>query len=161
MNTNDLKRMFSISEMLLNMNLDGITHEDALVQPAPKGNCMNWVVGHILASREHLFQILSLDPFWSEPEKSLYGRGSSPIRNSEGAVHLDKLNELFKLSQKQLQDRLGSMTAEDLATPLPEPHEILGRTVGDAADFLQWHESYHQGQIGTLRGLAGKDGAMG
>jgi len=37
----------------------------------------------------------------------------------------------------------------------------LTGSVGDALIRLHYHEGYHNGQIGLLRRIAGKDGAIG
>lgn len=33
---------------ILRLNVAGLTHEESLIQPRPGGNCLNWVMGHLL-----------------------------------------------------------------------------------------------------------------
>jgi uncharacterized damage-inducible protein DinB len=160
MNGRDLARLFTASAMALEMNLKDLSHEDTLLQPPGGGNCMNWVIGHVLATRSQLFVMLGLEPFWSEDQTRVYERGSRPLTEPQQALPLDELRAKFRESQEVLLARLPEVTPAELETPLPEPGEILGDTVGSAADFLQWHEGYHMGQIGTLRRLAGRDGVI-
>lgn len=46
-----LKLLYGFNYMALQRNTAGLSHEDSLVQPQPAGNCLNWVLGHILAHR--------------------------------------------------------------------------------------------------------------
>ena len=43
---------------VLRVNLDGITHEESLHQPSPAGNCLNWILGHLVASYDNLLKVL-------------------------------------------------------------------------------------------------------
>ena len=50
----DLKYLYSRSLMALELNLEGITHAESLIAPAPAGNCVNWVlVASERVSRAH------------------------------------------------------------------------------------------------------------
>ena len=33
---------------VVQLNVDGLTQSDSLIQPSPAGNCLNWVAGHLL-----------------------------------------------------------------------------------------------------------------
>ena len=37
-----------IANTVVKRNLEGLTHEESLVQPQPGGNCLNWIVGHLV-----------------------------------------------------------------------------------------------------------------
>jgi hypothetical protein len=54
------------------------------------------------------------------------------------------------------------MTDEELAANVPEEFNRppLAGSIGDALSRLNFHESYHAGQIGLLRRIAGKEGAI-
>ena len=47
-------------------NLAGLTHEDSLVQPRPGGNCLNWVLGHLLTVYDGTLPLLSQEPVMGE-----------------------------------------------------------------------------------------------
>ena len=49
----ELTRLFTVNHYALHKNLDGVTPEEALEQPVA-GNCLNWIVGHIVANRNHV-----------------------------------------------------------------------------------------------------------
>ena len=53
MTGNDLAKMYEFSYGAINRNLDGLSHEESLVIPEPGGNCLNWVLGHIVIGPQH------------------------------------------------------------------------------------------------------------
>src|SRR5208337_2223008 len=65
-------------------------------------------------------------------------------------------------SQQQLIAALAAISEETLSLPVPEAlrRPPLTGTVGEALARLAFHEGYHNGQIGLLRRLAGKPGAI-
>ncbi len=65
-------------------------------------------------------------------------------------------------SQQQLIPGLAAMSDEALASSFPEQYNRppLTGSIGDAFTRLHYHESYHNGQIGLLRRIAGKEGAI-
>lgn len=51
---------------------------------------MNWVLGHLLVSRDEALRLLDEEPEWDERSKVPYRRGSDPLRADE-AVSVDTL----------------------------------------------------------------------
>jgi len=142
-----LTRQFTYNYEVLKMNTDGLSDEDALAQPTNGGNSLNWVLGHIIATRDDILKILDQEPLWDEQTVSLYKRGSFPISNLAEVVSLNRLLENFESSQQHLISALEGMDTTDK------------RTVEKLAG-LSFHESYHVGQTGLLRRIAGKDGVI-
>lgn len=142
----------------LKMNLDGVTHEESLSQPQPAGNCLNWVVGHILANRAGMLKLVGREPAWSEEETEPYKRGSEPITDTNQATHLDRMIDLLEVSQERLLAGLAETSSEDLQAPAPGGKE--GQTVETVLALLVFHEAYHVGETGILRRLLGRAGAI-
>ena len=47
-----------------------LTQDDSLFQPPGGGNCANWLVGHVVTSRNQMLEMLGRPPIWgrmSEP----------------------------------------------------------------------------------------------
>lgn len=40
------------------MQTDGVTHKESPIQPQPAGNCLNWVVGHLVAVYNNALPVL-------------------------------------------------------------------------------------------------------
>jgi len=155
MNPGDLQRLFGISHQALHVNIEGVTHEESLRQPRPAGNCLNWTVGHIVASRNGVLHAMGHDLTWSAEEAARYKRGSAPITAPGEAKPFEKLVQDLDRSQERIQSGLGALTEADLAKPYSDK-----QTVGEWIAFLHFHEAYHVGQTGLLRRIVGKEGAI-
>jgi uncharacterized damage-inducible protein DinB len=133
----------------------GLSHSDSLIQPSVRGNCLNWVLGHIAVHRDFMLEALCLDKVLDDAAQARYDRGSEPILGEDdGVLTLDALMEAIKEAQRRLALALGLATAVELnqIAPGSEPS-----TAAEHVTFLYWHESYHVGQTELLRQLAGTD----
>lgn len=157
MTSADLIRMYSINHGALHQNLAGLSHEDSLVQPEA-GNCLNWVLAHIVSSRNGMFAVMGREPYWPADVAARYARGSSPVSGPSDARPFDSLVQDFDRSQERLLADLGSMSEADLQRSFDRGGRQM--TVAEWLSFLHFHEAYHIGQTGILRRLAGKEGAI-
>jgi len=48
----DLAEAFGLNLRVLKMQAAGLSHQDSLLQPPFRGNCLNWVLGHIAANHD-------------------------------------------------------------------------------------------------------------
>lgn len=142
----------------LKMNLESLTHEESLVQPQPAGNCLNWIVGHILANRAGILGLLGQDPVWNEEEAAPYLRGSEPLTDPAIAKNLDEMVALLETAQDSILAGLSEISEESLQAPAPSGKE--GETVETGLAGLVFHEAYHVGETGVLRRLLGHEGAI-
>lgn len=134
----------------------GLSHADSLLQLPFRGNCLNWVLGHMVANRNTMLRFLGEEAILSEPQAERYGYGSEPVcGDADDILTLEQLLAALEQGQSDLAARLETITAEELAR---EVQSFLGTTtLGQLIFFLFWHESYHAGQPEYLRQLAGKD----
>ena len=154
MSAQSLQKLFDVNQYALNVNVEGLSHEESLLQPAGGGNCLNWVVGHIVANRNHVLGLLGEAPIWPEADYERFKRGSAPVRDAGGARPLAKTLEDFARSQERIRAGLNRVGDAGLAAKAGE------ETVGEKLAFLHFHEAYHIGQAALLRRMAGKDGAI-
>jgi hypothetical protein len=147
--------MFEINREALGLNVAGITDEEALVQPRPDANCINWIVGHIVSSRSGILKLLGEEQVWPPEMTERYKRGSAPVRGSAEGKPLSVLLSDLDRSQERI---LRGIAALD-ESRWEEPQPTFG-TLRRALFFLQFHEAYHVGQTGVLRRLIGKEGAI-
>ena len=143
---------FTRNYHVIHRQIDGLTHEDSLRQPPFRGNCLNWVLGHIVASRNGALAALGETPIWDEAEAEPYTRESDPIVDDDQAYPLEKIVADLNQSQERLQAALERVPLEALAAQFDDE-----RTVGERLAFLYWHETIHTGQTEFLRQLAGKN----
>jgi uncharacterized damage-inducible protein DinB len=141
-------------------NINGITHEDSVKQPQPAGNCLNWVLGHIMGARNSILSLLGEKPMWEEGIAAPYQRHGEALTDSSKAVPWDKLVGDFKESQEILLGALPKLTPERLAEKAPfSPTNNPNETIGSLLATFAFHEAYHAGQTGVLRRIAGKPAA--
>ena len=154
MDAESLVMLFEYNYRALRANISGLSHEDSLIQPHPGGNCLNWVLGHIVATRNETLRLLGEGPIWNEEEAAPYRRGANPITDDVGALFLEKIVADLDRSQELITAGLRAISKEGLAASAGES------TVSESLAGLQFHEAYHAGQTGLLRRLAGKEGAI-
>ena len=101
-------------------------------------------------------------------------RASLEIRKSSSVNHpstaqgvgeaksWDTLVEQFRALRKPIEEGLEAITDEALAAEAPfSPTDNPDETIGSLLAGLSFHEAYHAGQIGLLRRIVGKQGAIG
>jgi len=150
-----LSNLFETNVYAIRVNVEGITDAEALLQPHPAGNCMNWVMGHILSSREGALKLFGEEPALPPDTAARYKRGSSPIAGSGDGIPMSDLLARLAVSQERLLRGIENAPA----AKWDEERADFG-TVRRALYFLQFHEAYHAGQLAILRRLAGKKGAI-
>ena len=153
-----LKQSFALTHRIIKLQTDGLSHEDSILQPPFRANCLNWVLGHIIVGRETALKHLGQAPVWDETQGSRYVTGSEPITSPEIALPLETLLSSLDRSQQRILAALEQTAPEHLAAPV----ESRGseRPLGQVLAGLHWHETYHTGQLELLRQLAGKDDAI-
>ena len=154
-----------VSHGMIRINLDGVSHEDSLRTAGENGNCINWILGHIVTYRGRVVEKLGGSQFLSSDEVDLYSRGSAGISAmTNGVADLSKLSSLLEESMKSLRDLIREMTAEQLAESVGAesfPVPVKDTSLGAWLNFMQLHEAYHAGQIGIVRRALGKKGKIG
>jgi len=154
--TGPLVIVYRFTHASLERNLEGVTDEEALVPASPGGNCANWIVGHLLWSRDGVHTLLGLDRAWpaTMAPSDAYRRGSTGFA-TDRAIPLGELRDALGRSQAVVLAALEQVTADRL---LERATETM--TVGERLAFLGFHEGYHVGQVGALRRALGKPGAI-
>ncbi len=157
-----IAQLYQFTHAVLTQNCRDISHEESLRAPAPSGNCLNWVLGHILSTRTPILRLAGQEPIWTAEEAAPYKRGSSPLapnRTVEARPFESLLADLDR-SQERLLAGLNSLTEAQLAADgLPEVPGGL-QPVGNQLAIFNFHEAYHAGQTGLLRRIIGKAGAI-
>src|SRR5262245_47374557 len=104
-----LAAQFELTHRTAHVNLNGVTHEESLVHPAPAGNCMNWVAGHIVATRNLLLHVLGEPPIWPADTARPYERGAASPLRAEGAQRLEDILAALDRSQPLVVERLRAL----------------------------------------------------
>ena len=159
MNIKSLAELYEYNNFVINANTDGVTNDESLQQPQPAGNCVNWVLGHIVRFRNDVLRHAGGEPVMPADVGSRYDNGSAPITRAADAMAFDKLLAYYRESHERLKARFEVISFERLAQDAGDP-DAPGKTVGDMLAGLMFHEAYHAGQLGLLRRAIGKEGAL-
>lgn len=147
----NLIKSFGRNVWIVEKQTAGLSHADGLLRPPFRGNSLNWVLGHVVVSRQSALKRLGVTAeLLSEEEVVLYRRGAEPLGEGDQAAPLEKLVSGMRQSQEQLVEAL---EAADLNQVIDQD----GNTLRENIQTICWHETYHVGQLELLRQLAGTD----
>ena len=157
-----LRQQVSMAHHVVRLNVEGLTQEETLLKPSGGGNCMNWVVGHLLAIYDVTLPALGQKPVLAPAIQKRYDRGSAPLRDGTEAVQIGELMTAWDESTRRVDAGLASLDADALGSPAPfSPGNDPKETLGTLLTTILWHQAYHVGQTGILRRVAGKKGTIG
>ena len=151
----EFSKLMTIELDMLQKQTSGLSHADSLLQPQPGGNCLNWIMGHLLVNLVDILNVLGAGPPAVQPDLSHYGYGSEPVRcDAPGVIELQDLVETYALLTNAITDQLTLMTAADFDEVIDFWQGKSRR--GYVAFFYFFHNPYHIGQLEQLRHLAGR-----
>jgi hypothetical protein len=154
-NKNDLSNLLEEIYGLMLKQVDGLSHADSLIQPQPGGNCLNWVMGHLVDNLADILEFLGGKRPTDLPDLSHYGFGSEPVLgDGPGVQKLEVLIDTYTQLNAQVVNRLAEMDASDFDEEI-DYFRGKGRR-GYVVFFFFYHHSYHIGQLEQLRNLAGR-----
>jgi uncharacterized damage-inducible protein DinB len=149
---------FGVGAFVLQRNLVGVTNEESLRAPKPGGNTMNWIVGHVVRTRNQALGLLGEKPLFDDADFETYGAGSSQTPTT---IPLDELKRRFDALGPTLDGALKRSSPQQLSATAPfSPTGNPNETVGTLLARIAFHEAYHLGQTGLSRRLLGKPGAL-
>lgn len=146
MNNFELVIIFSSAHAVVNITLKGISHEDSLMAPPSGGNSINWVLGHIVFHRDKTRALLGMDENYAGKMEQ-YARGSAQLDPKDAM----QLSELLKMYNDDHNGLIEKLKVTDLTGNEEQWKNVT---------TLAFHESYHTGQLGVLRRVIGKEGAI-
>jgi uncharacterized damage-inducible protein DinB len=156
-----MRRQAGLVEWVVDKNLDGIDNADSLETPRPAGNCINWVLGHLLSVYEASLPALGQEPVMAEGALARYVRGSRPLSDPQEALPFDDLRAAWSKAVSRFAAGLEDLTSEAMDRPAPfSPGNDPDETVGSLLLTVLFHQTYHAGQLGLLRRLVDKPGAI-
>ncbi|PWT91606.1 MAG: DinB family protein [Blastocatellia bacterium] len=150
-----------VTNTVVHVNLADITHDESLVRPSPAGNCLNWVLGHLSCIYNNVLPLLGESPVPEQEALRRYDRGSAPITSPADAMKISDLIRVWDESVKRLDAGLAKLTSEKLDQRVPNsPTNNPNETVRSLLSTIAFHQAYHAGQLGVLRRIAGRPGAI-
>jgi len=154
-NQKDLAKAFARNANIVKSQAKDLTHEESLIQPPFRGNCLNWVLGHLIANHDDILETLG-EPRLFEGQLDRYKRESEPLTHEDkGTIRFEELVEWFERGQVKITECLDHADEAQLSREV-----ISGErksTVGQRVFFSYFHETYHVGQTEMFRQLTGKN----
>lgn len=155
-----LQAQAQLQTRLVHMHLDDITHAESCIAPVG-GNSANWVLGHLIVSRDEIIGMLGGTRSQSAAMQARYGAGSQAI--AAPADDVTDLNTLINLWDEQAPQFYAQLLA---ATPELYAQEVTRRDGSKTtlstriAFYLLFHEAFHLGQLEYARHAAGKHSGL-
>lgn len=147
----ELIRSYESNTWLIHRLMDDVTHRESMMRPPFPANNANWVLGHMLSSRHVALLTLGEPPFMPDEVKAVYESGSPMLTDPARARDFRLLIEDVNASNDALAAALERASAAQLNTVVDTPfgrQQVWERIAG-----LQWHETFHLGQLDALKTL--------
>ncbi|HSM70230.1 MAG TPA: DinB family protein [Anaerolineales bacterium] len=147
-----LIRDYEFNAMLVHRLVDGLTHEETLIQLPIEVNCLNWVLGHIVTNRSHALEVVGADHAWQEDVRRLYHTGTENITPEGESMQVHALLRYLDESVELLKTALENASEEYLSENFTN---YRGEKTREAhLGGFHWHETYHIGQLEIFKALA-------
>lgn len=145
----ELRTLFGFNETTMKLNISEITQLESLRYPVNGGNCINWILGHIILSRDLILEITGNKKLSTDAIQKKYRKGSVIFIEIENAEEISDLLNRFNESQEIL---MKTLLKKDFRDDKETNENLTG---------LGFHEAYHLGQIGILRRMTGRKSLIG
>lgn len=146
----ELRDSFGTTYWLIGKFAAGMTHAESSALPSFRTNSFNWVLGHIVTSRNRVLALLGEEAALNADEVALYRTGSERV-TLDTAVPLERLLAALHISQERILAGLAAITPGELSAVIDAER---GTTIAASIAGLHWHETYHTGQLEILRQVA-------
>ena len=153
---NELAKGYGVNLRIVQLQTEGLSHEDSLVQTQFNINSLNWVLGHIAVNRDNVLMLLGEEPLLGESETDRYKRGSEPVQEEGNAVlSLSELLDVLQRGQEKIETSLSSLLPANFEKEIMVGSRTM--TLGSRLFGFYFHDTYHTGQTDLLRQVAGKN----
>jgi len=150
-----LAKAFERNTLVVQSQVEGLSHEDSLLQTPYRINCLNWTLVHLLDGRGGVLEMLGAARTVAASETARYVRESDPVlEDGPGVLPLEGLIVALHESQATINAALSALDEEAMSE---EADVGEGKMVplGERLFFHYFHDTYHTGQTELLRQVAG------
>jgi uncharacterized damage-inducible protein DinB len=150
--------MFKTNTQLFERATQGIPAERWLARPGEDSNHLLWIAGHVVVHRAKVLRILGEG--WSAPWENLFARGTIQGGGNE-PPDVGEIQRAWQEVSEKLPRCLASAASEFLEKPVEAGRPSVNGKVGGTIAFLCLHETYHLGQMASLRKYLGYGQTVG
>lgn len=153
--TDSYIKQYEFNLHAFNRLIQEISHNDSMVLPSFDGNNINWIVGHLIESRNELMEFMGKIPVWDDATRMKYQTGSQPVSDlTNPGENFEDLVRDFKSTHYLMVQFLNEITEEDFFAEITMADGIS--SIAETVNGYLWHETYHLGQLELLRQIVGK-----
>ena len=148
----------TVSTRLFRRALEGAGEEALRWRPFPGANPMLWIAGHATSVRAGLLGQLGR-PYpleWAQ----YFRRGGTNVEEDRWP-QVATIVEAWDAIAPRLEQRLGELTAEEVAAPAEPSAPSFDGTVRGTIQLVSFHDAYHIGQLAYLRRHSGLERLVG
>ncbi len=140
-----LQYLLEASRRMLHMFVADLTPEERLFRICPEANCVDWLVGHLVLTEQRFHAVFGVkSPALPEGFAARFARDDvAPRQRDYGDTA--GLVALFDENRTVTMEAVAALSAEQLMTPLANPHPRFS-TLGEAAAFCGLHVTLHAGR---------------
>ena len=153
---NKLADSYAVNMRIIQMQTEGLSHADSLIQTPYNINSLNWFLGHIALNRDNVLKVLGEEPLLTEAQTIRYRRESEPVLgHGEDVIPLEMLLDVLERGQELISDAVAGLSDDDLARELQVGESTV--SLGERLFGYYFHDTYHTGQTDLLRQVSGTD----
>ena len=141
------------TDFIMNLVTGDLTDDLATRRARDDGGAsIAWVIGHLCHYRYEIMKLLGHDA--DSPFAEQFGTAGAT--DGAGYPSVEELRSKWAELSTQVRSVVQGASDEQIMTPLDGDGSPHGeKKVLDTLVFYMWHESYHMGQLGTLRAQFG------
>ena len=144
-----LYEKYQFHNRIMHHFVDGVSHEESVLQLPFEHNCMNWILGHIVTNRSHVLETVGADHGWQDEVRALYHQDTQPVSEETPSIKFDGLIAYLDESVELLETALENVSEEWLDENFTNYRGE--KTRYEHIDSFHWHESFHLGQLEILK----------
>jgi hypothetical protein len=131
---------------------DGFTDKEARDSKKSTANPLAWQLAHVACTQDDVIRLFSADGKGVTPDalRKAFGNGAPPPTNRTKYPPLKTLWRLLDRTQARLLKMIDRATPKDLLKKPNEPSDFF-TSFGQGVYEISLHETYHVGQVATLR----------
>ena len=150
--------IIKVNSKLLPYSLKDISDDEIKKQPTNDVNSILFVIGHMLASRFTLTQMLGDNTKWKPSD--LFIRGAK-IQDASAYPSIDEMVEEWKNHEVIMESVLKNLSDDFLTEKAPYDFPVDDKSMLGGISFMAMHESYHIGQLAYIKKLLGHGQLVG
>ncbi len=150
--------LFTLNERLIKKSLAEFPEDHIHSRPNDNTNSCHWIFGHITTARYEVANFLG-----SNLERS-YGKlfsMSSELKSPSDYPPLSELLQSFEEACAATNESFAAITEDEFNAPTKNAFPSQDNTVRGCVTFLNFHETYHVGQMALVQRFFGCDRLVG